>query len=270
VAGPLICTLGDLLLDVIVRVDGPIAADTDTYGRTRVGAGGQAANVAAWVVRLGGRGRFIGKRARDPAGRIVGEELAGRGVEVVGPQVAEGTGTVVSLAAADGTRAMLSDRGVATLFAPDELDADWLAGCHVLHLPGYSLVAEPLAASALAAAALAPRVTLDLSSTAAIRSLGGDRFREQIGRLRPEIVFATEAEAELVGRLDAETVVVKRGAAGCLVRSGDVEKAFPARATEIVDSTGAGDAFAAGFLLGGPELALEAAARCIATMGAMP
>jgi sugar/nucleoside kinase (ribokinase family) len=270
VAGPLVCTLGDLLLDVVVRVDGPIAVDTDTYGRTRVGAGGQAANVAAWVVRLGGRGRFIGKRASDPAGRILVEELAGRGVDVVGPQVAAGTGTVVSLAASDGTRAMLSDRGVASLFAPDELDGEWLAGCDVLHVPGYSLVAEPLAASALAAAALAPRISLDLSSIAAIRSIGADRFREQIARLRPEIVFATEAEAELVGRVEADTVVVKRGAAGCLVRSGAGEETFAARSTEVVDATGAGDAFAAGFLLGGPELALDAAARCVATMGAMP
>jgi ribokinase len=83
----LVCSVGDLLLDVIVRLDGPIAADTDTYGRTRVGAGGQAANVAAWVSALGGRGRFVGKRARDPAGLVVAEELRRRGVELAGPEV---------------------------------------------------------------------------------------------------------------------------------------------------------------------------------------
>ncbi|MGH3035389.1 MAG: PfkB family carbohydrate kinase, partial [Gaiellaceae bacterium] len=95
----MICTLGDLLLDVVVRLDGPIAADTDAYGRTLVGPGGQAANVAAWVVALGGRARFLGKRARDPAGRILLDELRGRGVEVAGPEEAAGTGTVVSIAA---------------------------------------------------------------------------------------------------------------------------------------------------------------------------
>src|ERR687896_1508769 len=99
-----ICTLGDLLLDVIVRLEGPIAGDTDTYGRTRVGAGGQAANVAAWVSALGGRGRFLGKRARDPAGRAIAEELESRDVELWGPVVERGTGTVVSLATPDGRR----------------------------------------------------------------------------------------------------------------------------------------------------------------------
>src|SRR5688572_33284102 len=97
----MVCSLGDLLLDVIVRLDGPIAEDTDTYGRTRVGAGGQAANVAAWVAALGGSARFIGKRADDPAGRIVAAELDKRGVDVRGPAVERGTGTVVSIATPD-------------------------------------------------------------------------------------------------------------------------------------------------------------------------
>jgi sugar/nucleoside kinase (ribokinase family) len=81
-----LCTLGDLLLDVIVRLDGPIAEDTDTYGRTRVGPGGQAANVAAWTAALGRPTRFIGKRARDPAGRFLADELRRRGVDVAGPR----------------------------------------------------------------------------------------------------------------------------------------------------------------------------------------
>src|SRR6266550_3376842 len=100
----MICALGDLLLDVIVRLEGPIAEDTDTYGRTRVGAGGQAANVAAWVAALGGRARFIGKRAGDPAGLLIAKELRQQGVEVVGPKVDSGTGTVVSIATPDGRR----------------------------------------------------------------------------------------------------------------------------------------------------------------------
>lgn len=262
----MICALGDLLLDVIVRLDGPIAGDTDTYGRTRVGAGGQAANVCAWVAALGGRARFLGKRAGDAAGRLVADELALRGVEVVGPEVETGTGTVVSIATPDGERAMLSDRGVAPGFAPEELQADWLAGCDWLHVPGYSLAREPLAETALAAAPLVPRVSLDISSTAAVEAVGVDRFRALAERLAPATVFATEAEATLVGPIGDATLVLKRGARGCTVDGRD----YPPRAAKVVDTTGAGDAFAAGFLLGGPELALEAAARCVAQMGAMP
>jgi ribokinase len=265
-----ICTLGDLLLDVIVRLDGPIAEDTDTYGRTRVGPGGQAANVAAWVVELGGSARFLGKSARDPAGRILADELRRRRVDVAGPEVDSGTGTVVSVATPDGARTMLTDRGISIDFAPDELDASWLEGCERLHLPGYSLVRPPLLETALEAAARVPAVSVDLSSTAALEEAGLDRFRETLAALGPDVVFANEAEAGLVGEIEAETVVVKRGARGCVVRRGRESVELPAVAAEVVDSTGAGDAFAAGFLVGGPELALDAAARCVAKMGAMP
>ncbi len=78
-------------------------------------------------------------------------------------------------------------------------------------------------------------------------------------------MFATEREREAFGELDAAWVV-KRGAAGVNVDGVD----HPALPTEVVDPTGAGDAFAAGFLVGGVELGLEAAARCCARLGAMP
>lgn len=261
-----VCAIGDLLLDVIVRLDGPIGTDTDTYGRTSVGAGGQAANVAAWAAALGGQGRFLGKRSRDPAGRLVAEELAGRGVEIAGPEVERRTGTVVSLATPAGSRSMLSDRGVAPEFAPEELEPAWLQGCDWLHVPGYSLVRHPLAAAASKAAGLVERVSVDASSTAAIGEVGPELFREAVRDLSPEIVFANEAEAELLGSLDTATMVVKRGAGGCRVAAEE----YAALPSDVVDTTGAGDAFAAGFLLGGVELALQAAARCVAQMGAMP
>ncbi|MBA2475540.1 MAG: carbohydrate kinase family protein [Actinobacteria bacterium] len=270
-AGPTrICALGDLLLDVVVQLGGPIAPHTDTYGRTRVGAGGQAANVAAWVAALGGRGRFVGKRADDPAGRLLAGEVERRGVELAGPVERSGTGTVVSLATPDGRRAMLSDRGVGTSFAPAELDTAWLEGCDHLHLPGYSLLRPPLSETALAACALVSSVSVDVSSTAAVTEAGVQAFRDLLDRVRPSIVFATEAEAELVGPFAAETVVVKRGERGCLVRRGGDEREYPALAAVLADATGAGDAFAAGFLLAGPELGLEAAARCVSQLGAMP
>jgi sugar/nucleoside kinase (ribokinase family) len=266
----MVCSLGDLLLDVVVRVEGPIAEDTDTYGRTKVGAGGQAANVAAWLVALGGKARFVGKRARDTAGRLVSEELQARGVEVAGPEVETGTGTVVSIATADGKRAMLSDRGVAPELRPEELDSTWFENCARLHLPAYSLLLSPIREAALAAARLTPAVSVDLSSTAAIRTAGVEQLRGVLAELGPDIVFANEEEAELVGRLDVETLVVKRGARGCSVYAGGEERAYPAEPAEAVDSTGAGDAFAAGYLLGGAGLAVHAAARCVGQLGAMP
>ena len=265
----LVCTIGDLLLDVIVRLDAPIASDTDTDAHTSVGAGGQAANVAAWVVALGDRARFLGKRARDPAGHVIAEGLRARGVELAGPEVETGTGTIVSLSQGDGTRSMLSDRGVAPTFAPDELDPAWLEGCDWLHVPVYSLVREPLRATTLAAVAHVPRVSVDLSSTAAIEEIGVETLDGLLHDLEPELVVASEAEAALFGRIVAETVVV-HSPRGCVVRDRGGTHEHAAEPVEVVDATGAGDAFAAGFLLGGYEMALRAGARCVGQMGAMP
>lgn len=240
--------------------------DTDAYGRTRVGTGGQAANVAAWVVALGGRATVVCRRADDPAGRVIAQDLARRGVVIRGPVVEGPTGTVVSLATPDGRRAMLTDRGVAPELTAADVDPHWQREADWLHVPGYGLAREPLAGAALAAAQRADRVSLDLSSSAAIRTAGVERFRERIAALAPELVLGTEEEHELVGPLTAATVVVKLGADGCRV-NGEHHAARPA---ELVDGTGAGDAFAAGFLVGGVEVALAAGARCVGTIGSMP
>ena len=261
----MICVLGDAHLDVVVSARGPVAVETDTPARTSVGVGGQAANVAAWVAALGGRARLIAARGTDLASELVAGELARRAVELVGPVIEGRTGVVVSLT--DGTsRSMLTDRGVGPGLAARLLQPGWLDGCDWLHLPAYSLVTEPVAGAALAAAGRAPRLSIDLSSTAALRAYGARRFGELIARLRPDVVFGNEAEAALVGDLPGTELVVKLGPRGVRV-AGTV---FPALPTRPVDATGAGDAFAAGYLVGGIRLGLEAAARAVATMGAMP
>lgn len=259
-----ICTLGDLLLDVIVRLDEPLAPGADARAQTRLGAGGQAANVAAWAVELGAEGRFVGKRGGDEAGRLAAAELERRGVELAGPVAAERNGVVVSLVEPGGDRTMASDRGAAPSLRPEELDPAWFADCDWLHLAGYSLLASPIAEAAEAAAALrGGRLSVDLSSWTAI----GDDFRARLERLRPDVVFGNEQEWEALGDGVAPSVrVVKRGARGFAVGGEEVAPA----AGEVVDSTGAGDALAAGFLVGGAELAREAAARCVARLGAMP
>ncbi len=276
----LIATLGDLTLDVIVRLEEPLAAGDDVRARTRTGAGGQAANVAAWAAALGASARCIAKRGNDAAGELVARELTGRGVELAGPVGAGPTGVIVSIVGADGDRSMASDRGVAPSFAPDELDDAWL-DCDVLHLSGYALLREPVSDTALLAAKRAQqhgaRVSVDVAAWTEIRAYGPVRFRELLDGVAPDVLFATEAEWEILGGayLTAPTGVIKRGARGCTVLTDETRLDFASVESEVVDTTGAGDALAAGFLLGGsPEEAarrgLEAAARCVAQVGSMP
>src|SRR5262249_58725702 len=108
--GGVICVLGDAHLDVVVSCRWPVAEETDTPARTSVGVGGQAANVAAWVVALGGQARLIAARGTDLASQLVAGELARRGVELVGPGIEGRTGVVGSLAGGGGP-SVLPDPG---------------------------------------------------------------------------------------------------------------------------------------------------------------
>lgn len=266
----MVCTLGDLLLDVVVTGSGPVRTASDTYSSISVGAGGQAANVAAWVAALGGRARLVAKRAADAVGDIVVAEIRQRGVEVVGPVVAPGpgaaTGVVVSLSGFEDERSMLTDRGVAPVLDVEELDRAWFGPDVWLHLPLYSLVDAPIRRAAVAARGWCAHASLDLSSVTVIESLGRHEVSRLVEQLEPDIVFANEAESSLVPLDRAPTVVIKLGERGVLVNG----RLHPARAVEVVDTTGAGDSLAAGFLLGGAVLGLAAAARAVRRAGAMP
>ena len=140
----LVVTLGDALLDVIVRLDEPLAPGSDVRAATRTGAGGQAANVAAWAVSLGAEARVVAALGDDAAAGLVRNELLCRGTPVYGPVYTGVTGVVVSIVAPDGERSMASDRGVATQLAPEDLEHAWFDGSDVLHLSGYALLRSPM------------------------------------------------------------------------------------------------------------------------------
>ena len=257
-----VTTLGDLLLDVVVRLDGPLAPGDDRMAETVARPGGQAANVAVWAAELGAEARFVGRVGDDHAGELARRALAERGVDHAGP-VAGRTGIVVSIAAG-GDRTMASDRGTAPELSPPDLDPAWF-DCDVLHVSGYSLLREPIASAAAAAVgharARGALVAVDVSTW----TLVDDVFRERLAGLRPDVAFATERERDAVGALETRWVV-KRGARGLTVDGTD----HPALEIEVVDPTGAGDALAAGFHVGGAELGISAAARCCTQVGAWP
>jgi ribokinase len=266
-----VCALGDLTLDVSVRLEGPLAAGGDTKAEIHLGAGGQAANVAAWAAALGAEARFVGKRGSDRAGGLVTTELEGKGVRVLGPAGGR-NGIVCVLVSPSGGRSMAPDRGAAAELRAEEIDPSWLDGCDHLFVSGYALFAEPPRGAARRVIGLARErravVSVDLSSWSALQGAGSVEIRHLLDELHPDVVFANEDEERaLGGRLADARWILKRGPRGCSFE-GVEREAIPVAA--VVDSTGAGDALAAGWIVGGPDLALEAAARCVQHQGAMP
>jgi sugar/nucleoside kinase (ribokinase family) len=261
-----ILILGDLMLDVVLAPDRTLAAGTDVSGRVRLRQGGSAANTARWAARLGARTILVSAVGRDLVGRALVEAVAGDGVTVRAARVAGlPSGRIGVVVAPGGERSFVADRGAADALAPDHLRAAWFRRIDAFHLPAYSLLSPSLAAAARAglghARAAGATISLDLASSLPLLSQGRRAARGLVAEVRPDILFATAAEAEaLLGRyalddlLDfAPIAVVKRGARGALVLAAEgTERIKFEVATSHVrtaESTGAGDAFDAGFLV---------------------
>lgn len=278
-----VACLGDVMLDVLVEAPRGLVADDDTPARITFAAGGQAANVATWVAALGGTAVVVGPRSAHGHGLLVADALARSGVAVHGPSVGQ-PGAVVSIVEA-GRRSLASDAGDTSWLA--RLDPDgWLAGADWLLISGYALLraTDPgrLVTLASDARAQGSRIAIDLASASMIEAFGADRFRWLWQSLEPAVVFANDAEwsathprgspfpASGFGTGGGSVLALKHGARGTTFVIDGVSDFRPAPSGRVVDATGAGDALTAGFLVGGIELAMSTAARCVAQVGAQP
>ena len=255
------------MLDVVLAPGQALEWGTDVPGRVSLVQGGSAANTARWLARLDARTSLIAAVGRDAAGRALVEAVRGDGVQSrVSRVVGARTGRIGVVLEPGGERSFVADRGAADKLAPADLRPAWFTGADALHLPVYSLLGEPLGLAGRRAVVLAREagalVSVDLASIGPLLAGGRRSARALIEEVAPDLLFATAAEAEaLLGRhpvdrlLDlAPTAVVKRGAKGAtvLAREGDAQLRFEV-ATEhlaVTDTTGAGDAFDAGFLVG--------------------
>lgn len=277
-----VACLGDVMLDVIVEAPEGLVPDDDTPATITFAAGGQAANVAAWVTALGGEARLFGPRSDHGHGGLVAAALSSRGVPVIGPLV-QRPGTVVSLVTA-GTRSMASDPGDASWIG-QVAPGPWLDDVDWLFVSGYALLraTDPaaLVGTVGTARARGVDVAVDLASASLITHYGASRFRGLWQALEPSVVFANDAEWAATHQGATETpsrfgsggrsvLVLKHGAGGAdFVIDGIVDGRAPVEGP-VVDVTGAGDSLTAGYLVGGADLAMATAARCIAHVGAQP
>ncbi|WP_188187655.1 carbohydrate kinase family protein [Nonomuraea sp. SYSU D8015] len=286
--------IGDVVTDVVALHGSPVMSGTDTAADIVLRPGGSGANTAAWAAHLGADARLLARLGYDSSDWHTAE-LVKAGVR---PHVTvdhdHPTAVVIAMVDKSGERSMLTNRGAGGLISEDDWDPALLDGVSRLHLSGYVLFAESglrLARAAMAdAAAAGVAISVDPASTGPLRDFGVERFiRESapadlvIPNLDEALLLSGATTAERAAELLSErygTSVVKLGATGALAA---VDGAVVARAAgvpaDVLDSTGAGDAFAAGFLTASlqgarVDAALGAGCRtgaeCVAQVGGRP
>lgn len=250
----MIAVIGDLVADIIVLGAAALERGTDNPARVKLTRGGSAANVA---VAAASRhpARFIGRVGDDTIGRTLVAELEAAGVDT---RVQRGgrTGAIVVLVDETGERTMITDRGAAAeLEAIDPAHTD---GADWVHMPLYGFASPRSRAALTDAAARASQrgtaVSLDLSSIATMRELGAETLAAVLRAAGPKVVFANADEADLAARLglplEDVVYVVKRGSDPVIVTESGRTSQVPVRRIDgVTDSTGAGDAFAAGYIV---------------------
>jgi sugar/nucleoside kinase (ribokinase family) len=260
-------------------------------------SGGSAANTIVGIASLGARAAYVGKVRDDQIGRLYAHDIRAAGVTFETKPAADGpaTGCSYILVTGDGERTMNTYLGAAQDLTPADIDADQVAASAILYLEGYLWDPKSAKEAFVKAAAIAHQagrqVALTLSDSFCV-----DRYRDEFLELMRtdtvDLVFANEAELHALYRTadfdtalkqlrsDVRLAAVTRSEKGCVVASKQEVKAVPAFPIEkLVDTTGAGDLFAAGFLFGlsrgfGHEnagrLGALAAAEVIQHIGARP
>ena len=258
--------LGDLVLDVVIAPARQLAPSSDVPGRVALVQGGSAANTARWAARLGARSTLIAAVGRDATGRALVAALRADGVVLhVSRAAGARTGRIGVLVSPGGERSFVQDRGAAERLQPAELRAAWFTGADVVHLPIYSLLGAQGEAGRRAlelGRSEGAAISVDLASIGPLLAGGRRAARALIEDLSPDVLFATAAEAEALlglGRLEdllalSSIVAIKRGAKGATVLArddgGTLKFDAATEARSAADTTGAGDAFDAGFLVG--------------------
>ena len=256
-----ILVVGDVMIDIVARLAGPVAQGSDTRAAISQAQGGSGANAAAWLAYFGAE---VTLAARVAAADLAAQTAALRACGVTPALAADPkrpTGRLIALVGTDGERSFLTDRGANLNLCPADLPVSLLDGIGHLHISGYAFFAEPPrgAARALLAEAMARAipVSVDASSTSFLHAAGPQNFLSWTRGA--QVCFANEEEALALSAGDARfgtlsaqypTLVVKRGAAGAQVftAEGAPPHSRAAPGVTAIDSTGAGDAFLGAWL----------------------
>jgi sugar/nucleoside kinase (ribokinase family) len=291
---PRVVVVGDLLYDMLARVEGAVAFGTDTFSPIHASAGGSGANAAVWIASLGVETHFVGRVGDDVLGEALSGELKRAGVT---PHLiwdsSLGTGKVFVLVDEAGERTMITDRGAGEALGPEDLPESLFHDGH-LHLSGYILSGGSRREAALSALSLAREagmsISVDPSSVPLLKEIWPERFLEWtrgvdlcLPNLEEGALLSGAEDLDLIAQELLRYypgVVLKLGARGALYASADGERVrLPAAPVRVVDTTEAGDALCAGFLASWLSSApptealqqgIEVAARVVEQVGGRP
>ena len=288
--------IGDVMLDVVTKIDvlpSQINYGSDTPAKISTHGGGAAGNVAAWLTRTDARATIVGHVGNDAAGSALVSEFDALGVRHHNLVVDNGhSGVVVVLVDPTGERTMFPDNGANSGLQIGDLPD--LEGFNAVYISGYSPL-DPLSLAGIKEMIAKIRtkgitIYFDPASVGGMKEVPIDEVKSWLPMM--DVILLNEEEAcYLSGSTDievsleyllqhCETVVIKRGSHGAIGKSrGGESVSVPAIPTTVVDTTGAGDSFAAGFisyfatkkdltraLMAGAEVA----AHCVAIVGARP
>ena len=287
-----ILCIGDLALDVISQLKEPINYGNDTASRISSHPGGQAANVSTWITRTHSKAQLVARVGNDPVGFALISDLDKYGVEHMNlMHSGRPTGVVVILVDSNGERTMFPDNGANADLEVSDLPP--LADVDGVYVSGYALLdfrsREAVLSMITKIKAAGKPIYFDPTTTGAMKIVSRDEVLSWV-KLMDGILLNSEEALYLGDAKDVETaeknltaytplVVIKLGSRGAMAVYKDTIAKVSAVTTNVVDTTGAGDSFAAGFIpkwleTNDLEASLSAgtalAAKCVATVGARP
>lgn len=287
-----ILCIGDLALDVISQLKEPINYGNDTASKISSHPGGQAANVATWITRTNSKAHLVARTGNDPVGFALISDLDKYGVEHLNlMHSGRPTGVVVILVDANGERTMFPDNGANADLEVTDLPA--LDGFDGVYLSGYALLdfrsRDAILAMIKRIKAAGKPIFFDPTTTGAMKIVSREEVLTWVSLMDGILLNSEEAlylgQATDVALAEENLaqitplVVIKLGSKGAMAINGKERARVSAVTTNVVDTTGAGDSFAAGFIPSWLETsdltqALSAgaalAAKCVSSVGARP
>jgi len=262
-----IVAVGDLVWDVLAQPDTILLPGGDTTGRIALAPGGSAANVAAWVARLGAPAAFVGAVGTDAFGDLIVADLAREGVQGHITRTPDhDTGVIVVMIDKAGQRSMITNQGADFHLYPEHIPVAVIQQAAHVHITAWSLFSDPPRAAALHAAQIAKAagatVSFDPASYQMIREMGRDTFDAIIAQLPIDIILPNRDEGMILTgereplliaralrkRFKDAVVVLKLDKDGCVISAPGYEHHHTTHEVPVIDATGAGDSFNAGFL----------------------